>query len=106
MTSDPLLSEFADDAEMAALLRLFADGLTETCRQLSRGLEGGDAATVRRIGHQLKGTGGGYGYPDLTEAGGRLEDAVVAAGRITDAVRAAAADVTALCRRVQAGAPG
>ena len=80
MISDPLVSEFAEDVEMAALLRQYADGLDETCRQLFRALENGDAAAVRRIGHQLKGTGGGYGYPELTEAGGRLEDAVVAAG--------------------------
>ena len=103
MISDPLVSEFAGDDEMADLLRQFADGLAETCRQLGRSLGEGDAATVRRIGHQLKGTGGGYGYPALSEAGERLEEAVVAAGAITDAVRAAAADVMVLCRRARAG---
>src|SRR5690348_3177116 len=74
MIADPLRSEFAEDAEMAELLRQFADGLAGTCRELRRGLDDGDTATVRRIGHQLKGAGGGYGYPDLTEAGRRLED--------------------------------
>jgi HPt (histidine-containing phosphotransfer) domain-containing protein len=105
MIADPLRSEFAEDAEMAELLRQFADGLAGTCRELRRGLDEGDTATVRRIGHQLKGSGGGYGYPDLTDAGRRLEDAVVAAGGISDAVRAAAADVILLCRRARAGLP-
>ena len=106
MTSDVLLSEFAEDAEMTDLLGLFADRLSEICRELGRALEADDAATVRRVGHQLKGTGGGYGYPDLSEAGRRLEDAVVAAEGISDAVLAAAADVMILCGRARAGVPG
>jgi HPt (histidine-containing phosphotransfer) domain-containing protein len=106
MISDPLLSEFAGDDEMAELLRLFVDGLAGTCRQLGRGLEAGDVPEVRRIGHQLKGTGGGYGYPDLSAAGRRLEEAVVAAVAVTDDVRAAAAEVMLLCRRARAGVPG
>jgi hypothetical protein len=49
------VSDFAGDDEMAELLRQFLDGLDETCRQRARGLEAGDVATVRRVGHQLRG---------------------------------------------------
>ena len=30
---------------------------------------------IRGLGHRMKGTGGGYGFPELTELGGALEKA-------------------------------
>ena len=37
-------------------------------------LTAGDYDTVRRFGHNLKGTGGGFGFPALTEMGGAIEE--------------------------------
>ena len=73
---DPIPSEYADDEDMRELLVEFSAGLTETCQRLQSCVESGDWTAVRRIGHQLKGAGGGYGYPILTQAGARLESAV------------------------------
>ncbi len=102
MSPEPLLSEFADDPEMRDLLVEYVAGLETTCRRLEHALQEGDADTVRRIGHQLKGSGGGYGFPDLTSAGAELERAVDEAGGGSDEVRDAAARVTELCRRARA----
>jgi HPt (histidine-containing phosphotransfer) domain-containing protein len=101
MTTDPVVSEFADDAEMRPILQMFANGLAEICGELRRGIAAGDTELLRRVGHQLKGSGGGYGYPALTEAGRALEDAVVVAGAVNDAVRSAAEELIALCRRIR-----
>jgi signal transduction histidine kinase/CheY-like chemotaxis protein len=38
-------------------------------------LAAGDLATIRMMGHRMKGTGGGYGFPILTDLGGALEKA-------------------------------
>jgi len=40
-------------------------------------LELGDITTLRRIGHELKGTAGSYGFRDLSAIGARLETAAV-----------------------------
>ena len=103
MITEPLTSEYADDPEMQPLVREFTVGLTATCGQLRLGLRTGNVEEVRRVGHQLKGAGGGYGYPDVTTAGARLEECVVQAGNIDDAVRAAAAELIAVCELAQAG---
>jgi len=41
-------------------------------------LAGGDFDSIRMMGHKLKGTGGGYGFPVLTEIGGKLEEQALA----------------------------
>ncbi len=41
-------------------------------------VESGDFDTVRNLGHKMKGTGTGYGFPLLTEIGGVLEQAAKA----------------------------
>ena len=40
-------------------------------------LEAGDFDTIRKLGHNLKGTGAGYGFPRLTEIGAALETAAL-----------------------------
>ncbi len=41
-------------------------------------LAAGDFYTLRMLGHKLKGTGAGYGFPVLTEIGGKLEEQALA----------------------------
>jgi signal transduction histidine kinase len=41
-------------------------------------LAAGDFDAIRMLGHKMKGTGGGYGFPVLTEIGGKLEDQALA----------------------------
>lgn len=40
-------------------------------------LEQGDFERIRILGHDLKGTGGGYGFMALTEIGARMEQAAL-----------------------------
>lgn len=103
MTDEPLLSEFADDPEMQELLKQFLEGLSEYCAQIEQGLQEQDLETLKRIGHQLKGAGGGYGYPPITLCGAHLENAVQQTGGVTDAVRAAALELIQVCRNAQSG---
>src|SRR5260370_25895231 len=40
---------------------------------LKEALANSDLPTLRTLGHQMMGTGGGYGLPVITELGGRIE---------------------------------
>jgi signal transduction histidine kinase/CheY-like chemotaxis protein len=46
--------------------------------KLREALDRGDFGTVRTLGHQMAGTGGGYGFEPITEIGGALEEAALA----------------------------
>lgn len=46
----------------------------EFCR---RSLEKGDFSEIEKIGHQLKGNGHTFGYPEISEIGKNLESAAV-----------------------------
>ena len=48
---------------------------------LRAALASSDHQEIRRIGHNLKGVGGSFGFPELTELGGRLENAARADDR-------------------------
>ena len=69
----PLVSELADDPDMLELLELFLGELPDRLDALAQALDAHDAETVTRLAHQLKGAGGGYGYPKITDDAKRLE---------------------------------
>jgi hypothetical protein len=46
--------------------------------KLREALDGGDFETIRTLGHQMSGTGGGYGFEHITEIGGAIEEAALA----------------------------
>jgi signal transduction histidine kinase/CheY-like chemotaxis protein len=54
-------------------------------------LDGGDYATIRTLGHQMAGTGGGYGFDPITDIGSALEEAAMASD--TARIRASIEDL-------------
>lgn len=64
--------------------------------RMERAFAKGDLETIRRVAHQLKGTGTAYGRPDLTMLGGELEEAAMAndPGRVADRLAALAGGLT------------
>ena len=71
-------SELADDEDMRELILEYVSELpvrTATMRGLAAANQ---LEALRAIAHQLKGTGGGYGYPSITRAAASLEGAIVA----------------------------
>jgi HPt (histidine-containing phosphotransfer) domain-containing protein len=78
MNRQPLISDYADDADMAEILREFVVGMRETSQKLTAHLQAGDLEEVKRIGHQMKGAGASYGFQAITDAGAELESAVEA----------------------------
>jgi HPt (histidine-containing phosphotransfer) domain-containing protein len=70
---DFLESDFANDPDMKEILEMFIQEMPERVAQLQASWEGRHLDGLRRLAHQLKGAGGGYGYPSLSGAAGELE---------------------------------
>ncbi|MDD4891374.1 MAG: Hpt domain-containing protein, partial [Phycisphaerae bacterium] len=96
-------SEFAGDPDMAEVIDEFVARLPQTVAALSKWLANNCHEELRRLAHQLKGAGGGYGYPALTEQARKLEDAAKA-GDVEDA-RLTLNSIHALTRDIVAGRP-
>jgi signal transduction histidine kinase/ActR/RegA family two-component response regulator len=56
--------------------------------KLRDALDRGDFATIRTLGHQMAGTGGGYGFEPITDIGNALEESALAGdtARIRDSI--------------------
>lgn len=80
-------SEFAADPEYRELLEMFDEALPERRRSLTDAFRVGNFQELLTLAHQLKGAGGGFGFPGLTDFAAVLEEACKAA----DATRIAAA---------------
>jgi HPt (histidine-containing phosphotransfer) domain-containing protein len=103
MGVQPLVSKFVDDPEMRELLQSFGASLADTCDKLRAAVADGDVEVIRRIGHQLKGAGTGYGYPSVTDSGDQLEQTMDREQNVTHAVRTSAQRVIEVCQQVRAG---
>jgi HPt (histidine-containing phosphotransfer) domain-containing protein len=72
----PLVSTLiSEDPELADIVREFVDGLDVRLAEFRAAHEAMDWAALAKLAHRLKGAGGSYGYPDLTDLGKRMEDA-------------------------------
>ena len=58
-----------------------------------------DYPSLQRIGHNLNGTGGSFGFPRITDLGARIEQA--AKDRAVDEIRPAIDELASFLQRVQ-----
>jgi HPt (histidine-containing phosphotransfer) domain-containing protein len=91
---EPIRSLYEDDPDMLEIVREFARELPERARALEERCAAGHLAELQRLAHQLKGAGGGYGFPRITELAASLEsalkqgaEAAVVKDRLGDLVR-------------------
>jgi signal transduction histidine kinase/HPt (histidine-containing phosphotransfer) domain-containing protein len=87
-------SEYASVPKMRKLIGDFVGELGTQVRSMTDWLDQKDLRSLQRAAHQLKGAGGGYGFPQITETAGLLEASIVEtqpgtaiAGRLTDLVQ-------------------
>lgn len=92
------MSEFAGDPDMAILIAEFVTSLPGRAHAILDRINQGAIEQARTMAHQLKGAGGGYGFPQVTDAA-RAVDLAIREQRIDDAQMAARALIT-LCARV------
>ena len=73
--NDFLISDFADDEEVIDLVEEFVGTLPCRIEALRQAFEKNDLDTIRTAAHQLKGSGGGFGFALITDAARRFESA-------------------------------
>lgn len=64
--------------ELESLVPRFLGNCSSWVSELRQGIAQSDLDVVRRIGHSLKGVGGGYGFVRITELGALMETAAKA----------------------------
>jgi PAS domain S-box-containing protein len=73
---EPIRSTFAAVTKMRKILDEFVEGMAVQVGHITEWLEREDLQSLRRAAHQLKGAGGGYGFPQVTELAGRVERSI------------------------------
>ena len=98
---DAIISDFISDPDMAKIIPRFVGRLPQQVAAMQESLHAARYEELRRLAHTLKGSGGSYGYPLLTEAAHILESAA----KIQDGGNAQAAldTVIAVAQAIQRG---
>jgi HPt (histidine-containing phosphotransfer) domain-containing protein len=74
----PIISSLIHHPRMKVIIGEYVRQFPEIVDRLLDLLERADLANLRRLAHQLRGTGGGYGFDALSELAGKVEDSIVA----------------------------
>ncbi len=61
------------DIDLEELIPIFLNGRQEDIVALKNALAAKDFKELERLGHSLKGVGGGYGFDFITEIGDKIE---------------------------------
>ena len=76
-TENPVFSSFRDDEDFRELLEDLIAEIPEKITRIQLALSTSDWPSLRTVGHQWKGCGGGYGFEGLTALGADLEHAAI-----------------------------
>lgn len=103
-TGEPIRSALVEeDPSFADIVLDYVRELEKRVKGLREAMELHDLDRVRTLAHQLKGSGGGHGYPILTTVAGELESH--AADQRVEPCLAAITELAILVPRIVAGAP-
>ena len=81
------------DEDLADLIPEFLENRRRDVEQIKRLVREGKYEELSRLGHNMKGSGGGYGLTEISEIGQAIEEACVRGDRET---------ITTLCERLAA----
>jgi HPt (histidine-containing phosphotransfer) domain-containing protein len=100
----PLRSELASDPDMVELIELFLSELPARLAAFEDAAKGGQADSLRRLAHQMRGAAAGYGYSSIGKAAGAVEDRIRQLGSepgpsAVEKVRDEMNALSTLCRR-------
>ncbi len=96
----PLTSMLAKDPEMIELVRSFIDTLPQKIGIIRRSFSEKDYECLFVLAHQLKGSGGGYGFPEISDAAAELESRISSLGQV-EHIKEAVQELVQLCERAQ-----
>ena len=87
------------DTDLQDIVPIFLDNRREDAHLLQEAVAQGDFETIRVTGHNMKGSGGGYGFDGITEIGKEIETA--AKSKDAAAVEAGIEKLTDYLQRVR-----
>ncbi len=76
VTTTESYNKLLDDPVMRTLVISFLEGLTPMIVSIETAKKEGDWNTLKDLAHQLKGSAGSFGYPDLTKRAGEFEESI------------------------------
>ena len=65
------------DAELQAIVPKYLGNRAKDCDAIRQHVAAGAYADIKRLGHNMKGTGGGYGFEEISRLGGEIEAAAM-----------------------------
>ena len=98
----PVFSELLDDPDLAHVVEKFIAYLPDKTTSLTEAARQQDWDTLKDEAHQLKGLGGGYGYPEITQLAAKLEFQILNKNQLE--IESLIASLKAYCERIYAGA--
>jgi HPt (histidine-containing phosphotransfer) domain-containing protein len=98
----PVFSTLLDDPNLAHLVEKFIAYLPEKTESLFNAAQQQDWDSIKDDAHQLKGLGGGYGYPEITQLAAKLEFQALNKNQLE--VDSLIASLNAYCQRIYSGA--
>lgn len=100
-SGEPLYSTLAADPDLAELVIQFVGEMPGRVDAVRSALDRQSWDELRRLAHQLKGAGGGYGFDPITDSAARLEAAILRA-ESEAAIRQVAEELVDRCDRATA----
>ncbi len=99
-----LVSERSNEPELQALIEHFVCRLVHKAERMSELLKSRRYDEIALLAHQLTGSGGGYGYPTLSESA-RLVEQGAKAELDPEQLEKIISDLTELCYQAMRGLP-
>jgi HPt (histidine-containing phosphotransfer) domain-containing protein len=96
----PLRSTFADDPDLQKVLQHFVDSLPPMVAQIADAFDRGALEDLRRLVHQVKGAGGGYGFAPISDRAASAEQRL-RAGQSLEQVTSDVQALLGLIRQVE-----
>ncbi|RMF06906.1 MAG: hypothetical protein D6762_08565 [Candidatus Neomarinimicrobiota bacterium] len=70
-------NDYFNDPEFRELIRQYLDFLQNALPEVKANLEDKNYLEVQKFGHNMKGSGGGYGLDEFTDIGAQIERAAM-----------------------------
>lgn len=95
----PIVSNLLEEEpDLVEMVRYFIKTLPDDIDKIKQAASEGDWSTVRNLSHQLKGRGGGFGYPIVTEVASKIEFQL--ASENYPSVKSLVSELNSICERI------
>jgi len=101
-TEQLIYSEYGDDPDLGELVEMFVEELPNRVSTLQTHAQDQDWESLRRVAHQMKGSGGSYGFGDISTYAARLEASCKQESK-EQQILETLEELISLCSRIRAG---